>query len=217
MISGQLLALPTKARAAQHERSRHTCPGFVSSHRAATHLHASNNLLRAIMGPGHVRLPVEDPVIGPMFAKTDEQQAQLIQGRQGLIPPGSALWDLLPEFEQTSTTFQGQLGDQEFDFIDHPQPIFGDSDTQLLQRATDPSAHMELADLVFYIQLFRHSFVMHQVVSDNDAHSQAFDQWFQPAPDCLGVVFVHKPTASGSPLPKSTATNTGRTSPQART
>ena len=120
MISDPLLALLTQARAAQQECSRHTWPRFVASHRAAAHLHASNDLLRAIIGPGHIRLPVEDPVIGPMFTQTDEQQAQLIQGRQGLIPPGSTLWDLFPEFEQASTTFQGQLGDQEFDFIDHP-------------------------------------------------------------------------------------------------
>jgi len=120
MVSDQLLALLTQARAAQQECSRHTWPRFVTSHRAAAHLHASNDLLRAIIGPGHIRLPVEDPVIGPMFTQTDEQQAQLIQGRQRLIPPGSTLWDLFPEFEQASTTFQGQLGDQEFDFIDHP-------------------------------------------------------------------------------------------------
>ncbi len=93
--------------AAHHERCPHTRPGFVASHRAAAHLHAPNDLLRVIVGPGHVRLPVEDPVIGPMFTQTDEQQAQLIQGRQGLISPGSALWDLLPQFEQASTTFQG--------------------------------------------------------------------------------------------------------------
>ena len=84
ILPNQLSVLLSHTGAAHHERCPHTRPGFVASHRAAAHLHAPNHLLRAIVGPGHVRLPVEDPVIGPMFTQTDEQQAQLIQEETGV-------------------------------------------------------------------------------------------------------------------------------------
>ena len=111
------------ARPSQHQVIEHPLLGFVASYRSTAHLHPPDDLLGAIIGPRHVHLPVENPVVGSMFTQPDEQQAELIQGRQGLIPPGSALWDFLPQFEQSPTAFLGQLGDQELDFVDHPHLI----------------------------------------------------------------------------------------------
>ena len=51
------------------QTSQHTIAGFVTSDRSAAHLHATNDLLSAIIGPRHIVLLIEDAVICPMFTQ----------------------------------------------------------------------------------------------------------------------------------------------------
>jgi len=60
------------ARSSKHQAIEHPRLGFIAPHRAAAHLHSTDDLLSAVVRPGHIGLPIEDPVVGPMFAQANK-------------------------------------------------------------------------------------------------------------------------------------------------
>lgn len=60
-----------------------------------------------------------------------------------------------------------------------------------MQAAADPTADMELADLMLQLQFLSHRAESAQIVGDDDANPQALDQRGQPAAHRLWVPFVH--------------------------
>ena len=57
----------------RHQSSQHTGFRLVASHGAAAHFHAANHLFGGVVGPGYLRLPVENTVMLPIFAQADQQ------------------------------------------------------------------------------------------------------------------------------------------------
>ena len=52
----------------------------------------------------------------------------------------------------TSSLLWGQLCDQFFDLLHHPQPFLRKCNLQLPKHSPNPTAHMELADLMLQVQ-----------------------------------------------------------------
>jgi hypothetical protein len=99
----------SKACSSHEQGSPHPLPGFIPSHSARAHFQFANDLLSAIVGPGHVWLPIEDPVTLPVLAQTDQHIAQLLQWRAFASLSNSAFRDLLPELKQAATAFWWQF------------------------------------------------------------------------------------------------------------
>jgi hypothetical protein len=152
-LSSDLIYLSADPIPSQHQSSLHARPGFVAPHSPAAHLHPTNRLLRGVIRPGHIRLPVENTIIVPMVTQADEQFAQFIHGRERSIRACSFNCYLLPKLKQALSTLRRQFGDQLFHFLDHPQPLLGQAFLQLIERPAYPAAQMELAYLLFDVQL----------------------------------------------------------------
>lgn len=133
--------LPGYPRTSQHESRRHPRPRFVAPQRTASHLHESDDLFGAVIGPEHILVPIKNSVSVPMFAQAQEQNAQLAEGRERLGLSDLFFGDLFPQLIQATTSFWGQCFEQAFDFLQDPQPIFGHGLPQFVQRAYDPAAY----------------------------------------------------------------------------
>lgn len=63
------------------QTSQHAFAKLITSDRHAVRLHATDNLLGAIIGPGNIILPGKYPILGPMLTQVEEKVAELIHRR----------------------------------------------------------------------------------------------------------------------------------------
>jgi len=171
----------------------HTRPGLVAAHRPRPHFHASDHLFRAIVGPGDSRIGVKSAEVWPGLTQPDEQVTQLVDRSElaGMSPPGSL--DLFPQNIQALVALRRQFLYQFLDLRQYPQPLLGQCVSQLLECSSHPASNVELADLVFQVQLPGHHFIHRQIIRHDHTHAHPLYQGLQPALHRLWIMLIHVP------------------------
>ena len=95
------------AACSDQQSSQHAIEGFITANCPAADFHPADDLLSAIIGPGHLILPGKYTIVSPVLTQANEQIAQLFQGRARAVLPNPAFGDLFPEFEQAFAAFRG--------------------------------------------------------------------------------------------------------------